>query len=109
MALLAALASTAVSPSGASCLAAAYRVRIALVGMDPFSIEVPVGARVTFVNDDPNFTHHMASACEEIDAVGPLKPQESGDTTPFTKAKTCSYYDRLSPGNPLRHGKIVVR
>jgi hypothetical protein len=89
--------------------ATAYRVTIALVGMDPVSIDVPVGARVTFINKDPNFAHYMASACPEIDAVGRLEPQQSGDTSVFAESKTCKYNDRLSPENPLRMGTIVVR
>ncbi len=89
--------------------ATGYRVTIALVGMDPVTLQVPVGKRVTFINKDPSFAHHMASACSEIDAVGRLEPQQSGDTSVFASAKTCGYYDRLSPENPLRKGTIVVR
>jgi plastocyanin len=87
----------------------AYVVRIALVGMDPFAIEIPVGSRVTFVNNDANFAHDMTSGCKEVDAVGRLEPEQSGQTAPFTTAKTCTYYDRLQPENPLRRGKITVR
>src|SRR5206468_1562166 len=86
-----------------------YLVTISLVGLDPFTLEVPVGARVTFLNNDRNFPHHLASACPEIDAVGLLQFGQSGQTAPFTSSKTCSYYDRLYPENPLRQGKIVVR
>jgi plastocyanin len=86
-----------------------YRVTIALIGLDPSSIEVPVGARVTFVNNDTNFAHHMASACSEIDAVGLLQSGQSGQTAPFTRSGTCNYYDRLYPENPLRQGRIIVR
>jgi plastocyanin len=93
----------------ATGLSGAYIVKIALISMDPASIDVPVGARVTFVNNDPNFPHHMGSACSELDAVGRLDPRQSGETAPFTASKTCNYYDRLQPDNPLRHGKIVVR
>ncbi len=87
----------------------AYVVRIAAVGMDPFSIEIPIGARVTFVNNDDNFAHDLTSGCREVDAVGRLEPRQSGQTAPFTTAKTCTYYDRLNPENPLRRGKITVR
>ena len=77
--------------------------------MDPVSIQVPVGVQVTFINKDPNFAHDMTSAaCPEVDAVGRLEPQQSGKTAAFGSAKTCSYYDRLYPENPLRHGTIIV-
>ncbi len=97
------------APVGKDTLAADYRVSIVLVGLDPFALEVPVGARVTFVNKDGRFAHDIASQCPEIDAVGRLEPGESARTAPFTSAKTCSYYDRLHPDTPLRRGKIVVR
>lgn len=113
MAILPACNASPASPSDSSNpptdSPSAYRVTIALIGIDPLSIEVPVGARVTFVNNDPNFAHHMASACSEVDAVGLLQPGQSGQTAPFNGAKTCDYYDRLAPANPLRHGTIVVR
>ena len=86
-----------------------YLVTIAIVGLDPFTLEVPVGARVTFLSRDVNFSHYFASVCPEIDAVGLLQFGQSGQTAPFTSSKTCSYYDRLYPENPLRQGKIVVR
>ena len=86
-----------------------YQVSISLIGLDPFLLDVPVGARVTFVNNDRNFSHHLASPCPEIDAVGLLQWGQSGLTAPFMSAKTCSYYDRLSPENPLRQGRITVR
>jgi plastocyanin len=86
-----------------------YRVTIALVGMDPFSIEVPVGARVTFINKDSRFAHDLASDCPEIDSMGRLEPGESGRTAEFARSKTCHYSDRLYPNSPLRRGTIVVR
>jgi plastocyanin len=86
-----------------------YRVTIALIGLDPSSIEVPVGARVTFVNNDTNYAHHMVSACGEVEASGLLQTGQWGQTAPFAGAKTCEYHDRLYPENPLRQGKIVVR
>jgi len=49
-----------------------------------------------------------SAACSEVDAVGRLEPQQSGKTAAFGSAKTCSYYDRLYPENPLRHGTIIV-
>ncbi len=86
-----------------------HRVAIVLVGLDPFTIEVPVGSRVTFVNKDAHFAHDIASSCPEVDAVGRLEPGQSGRTGIFTSAKTCRYYDRLHANTPLRRGMIVVR
>ena len=86
-----------------------YRVRIALVTMSPSSIEVPVGSRVTFVNDDAHRPHDMTSACPEIDGIGRLEPGMAGRTAIFTSPKVCTYHDRLQPTNPFRRGRIVVR
>jgi hypothetical protein len=109
MVILPACQDSPASPSNSTAPPTAYTVKVALVGMDPYSLEVPVGARVTFINNDDNFPHHFASACSEVDGVGRLEPRQSGQTAPFTTSKTCSYYDRLYPENPLRQGKIVVR
>ena len=98
-----------IAPSDSGAPPTGYRVTIAVVFLNPPSLDVPVGARVSFVNSDDNFAHHMASACSEIDAVGLLQPRQSGQTAPFANAKTCSYYDRLQPANPLRQGRIIVR
>jgi plastocyanin len=105
--LLVALMTTA--PSESSPPPARYKVTIALIFLDPPTLEVPVGARVMFVNNDQNFPHHMASACSEMDAIGLLQPKQSGQTSPFANPKTCNYYDRLQPANPLRQGTIIVR
>jgi thiol-disulfide isomerase/thioredoxin/plastocyanin len=96
-------------PQARTAAAADYRVTIALVGMDPFSIEVPVGSRVTFVNKDARFPHDMTSDCPEFDAIGRLAPGSSGQTAIFTGPKTCAYHDRLQPDSPLRRGRVVIR
>lgn len=106
---LPACATSPTAPSDSGAPPTGYRVTIAVVYLDPPSLEVPVGARVTFVNNDDNFPHHMASACSEIDAIGLLQPRQSGQTAPFANPKTCNYYDRLHPQNPLRQGRIIVR
>jgi hypothetical protein len=98
-----------IAPSDSGAPPTGYRVTIAVVFLDPPSLEVPVAARVTFVNNDDNFPHHMESACSEINAIGLLQPRQSGQTAPFANSKTCSYYDRLHPENPLRQGRIIVR
>jgi hypothetical protein len=85
-----------------------YQVTIALIALDPFVLDVPVGVRVTFRNNDPSSAHHFASSCPEIDSVGLLQFQQSGQTAPFTSSKSCGYYDLLSPENILRQGRINV-
>ena len=96
------------APSDSGAPPTGYRVTIAQIFLNPASLDVPVGARVAFVNNDDNFPHHMASACSEVDAVGLLQSRQSGQTAPFANPKTCSYYDRLQPANPLRQGRIIV-
>jgi hypothetical protein len=97
------------APSAPVAPPTGYRVTIAVIFLDPVSLDVPVGARVAFVNNDDNAPHHMTSACSEIDDVGLLQPRQSGQTAPFANPKTCSYYDRLQPTNPLRQGRIIIR
>jgi plastocyanin len=106
---LPACAPSPTAPSESAASPTGYRVTIAVVALAPATLEVPVGARVMFLNNDDNFPHHMASACSEIDAVGLLQPRQSGQTAPFANPKTCHYYDRLHPANIFRQGQIIVR
>jgi hypothetical protein len=106
--ILPACATSPTAPSDSGPPPTPYRVTIALIYLDPALLEVPVGARVLFVNNDQNFPHHMAG-CPELDAIGLLQSGKSGQTAPFANPKTCNYYDRLHPHNPFRQGRIIVR
>ena len=85
-----------------------YQVRLTAVALDPFQLEIPVGARVRFVNEGL-FARQIGSACPEIEAVGLLQPGNSRDSGIFASAKTCSYFDRLNPAQVLFQGTIIVR
>jgi hypothetical protein len=76
--------------------------------LDPFQLQIPVRARVRFVNAGI-FARQIGSACPEIEAVGLLRPGNSRETGIFASTKTCSYLDRLNPAQVLFQGTIIVR
>jgi plastocyanin len=90
------------------------RVTITANGVDPASITVPVGTRVTFVNSDA-IPHDIAGGpdpfhpdCRQIDAVGFLTPGQSRQTDPLPDARTCEYHDH-GFHSPLFNGRIVIQ
>ncbi len=93
----------------------ATTITITTAGVTPKRIEVPVGTRVTFVNNDTSF-HEMSSDphpvhtdCPEMRALGAQGPGTSRQTSAFTSAKTCTYHDHGQETNTALHGTIVVR
>ena len=90
------------------------RVTITANGVDPASITVPVGTRVTFVNNDA-IPHDIAGGpdpfhpdCRQIDAVGFLTPGQSRQTDPLPQARTCEYHDH-GFHSTLFNGRIVIQ
>ena len=87
---------------------------ITAAGVSPREITVPVGGRVTFVNND-NIPHDVAGGpdpahpdCREIDAVGFLTPGQSRQTAVLPTARTCDYHDH-GFHSTLFNGRIVIR
>jgi plastocyanin len=83
-------------------------------GPNPREITVPVGSRVTFINDD-FFPHDISGGpdpstrdCPEIDAVGFIVPGQGKQTNPFETARTCEFHDH-SFHSPLYNGRIVIQ
>jgi plastocyanin len=90
------------------------RVTITSKGVDPASITVAVGTRVTFVNND-TIPHDVAGGpdpfhpdCPQIDAVGFLTPGQSRQTDPLPQARTCEYHDHAFHST-LFNGRIVIQ
>jgi len=90
------------------------RVTITSNGVDPASITVAVGTRVTFVNND-TIPHDVAGGpdpfhpdCPQIDAVGFLTPGQSRQTDPLLQARTCEYHDHAFHST-LFNGRIVIQ
>jgi plastocyanin len=83
--------------------------------VNPQRIVVPVGSRVTFVNND-NRTHEMNSDphpnhgdCPAIDDVGFLAPGQSKQTGNLTVARTCGFHDHNQPTVAGLTGQIIVQ
>ena len=90
-------------------------ITITSAGVDKKQVEVPVGGRVAFVNNDSSF-HEMSSDphpihtdCPPLNQVGALAPGRTGVTGAFTTARTCGFHDHGEPGNANLQGSIVVR
>ena len=83
--------------------------------VSPKQLEIALGARVTFRNNDAR-THDMASDphpdhsdCPQINQVGFLNPGQSRQTGNFTTAQTCGFHDHDRDTDPNLKGTIVVR
>jgi plastocyanin len=89
-------------------------VTITPSGVDPKELRVPVGARVTFVNnnsrahDIESDPHPFHTDCPAINAVGFVRPGESKQTGIFEVERTCGYHDHLQDANRALRGTIVV-
>ncbi len=90
-------------------------ITITSAGASPLHIEVAVGSRVRFVNNDVR-SHNMTSdphpehdACPEINQVGFLSPGQSRETGNLVVAETCGFHDHDNPDNETLHGQIVIR
>jgi plastocyanin len=106
---------TTPTPAPTGSPAAAVTITITSAGVSPSQVEVPVGGRVTFVNNDSAF-HEMSSDphpihtdCPEINSVGALGPGTTRQTAAFTRARTCGFHDHGQENNTSLQGQIVIR
>jgi plastocyanin len=83
--------------------------------VSPSTLTVPVGSRVTFVNNH-NRGHEMASDphpehtdCRELNAVATVQPGQSRQTDNLTTAKSCGFHDHGEPDNAGLRGRIVIQ
>jgi plastocyanin len=80
----------------------------------PKQVEINVGQRVAFVNND-TVAHEIASNphpihtdCPPINEVGGLAPGTARLTGAFTIARTCGYHDHGMPDNASLQGTIII-
>jgi plastocyanin len=99
---------TTLAPSGPT-------ITITASGVGPKSIEIPVGSRVVFTNND-RVPHEMASdphptheICPPINEVSALAPGQSRQTGVFGSARSCGYHDHGQSDNTSLQGPIVIR
>ncbi len=96
------------SPSAAT-------VTITSAGVSPQQVEIPVGGRVTFMNNDTashemySNPHPVHTDCPPMNDVGPLSPGQSRQTGAFTVTRTCGYHDHGQPSNTALQGTIVIK
>ena len=90
-------------------------ITITANGVSPQRIIVPVGSRVTFINND-NRTHEMNSdphpthgECPAIDDVGFMTPGQTKLTGNLTVVRTCGFHDHNQPTVTARTGQIIVQ
>ena len=90
-------------------------ITITSAGANPRNIQVAIGSRVLFVNQDSR-PHWMASDphpehndCPEFDPVGTLPPGQSRETANLAVTQTCGFHDHNSPDTASLKGQVIVR
>jgi plastocyanin len=90
-------------------------ITITANGVSPQRITVPVGSRVTFINNDSR-PHEMNSDphpnhgdCPPIDDVGFLAAGQTKLTGNLTVARTCGFHDHNQPTVASLTGQIIVQ
>ncbi len=83
--------------------------------VEPKQLEIQVGSRVIFVNND-RVPHEMSSdphpsheICPPINEVSALAPGQSRQTGVFTVARSCGFHDHGQFENTSLQGTIVIR
>jgi plastocyanin len=83
--------------------------------VSPATLTVPLGTRVTFVNNhsrphdmfsDPHPEH---TDCPEFDVVGFLSPGQSKQTANLNRARTCGFHDHNEPTNTGLQGSVRIQ
>ena len=89
-------------------------ITITSAGVSPRDITVPVGSRVTFVNND-SIPHDMSSdphpehtGCPDI-TVGFIAANQSRQTNNLNAARTCTYHDHNQPTTTSLQGTIRIQ
>ena len=90
-------------------------IQITASGVSPKTIEVPLGSRVLFVNND-NREHYMHSDphpegtdCPELNQVGFLNPNQSRETGNLVEPGTCGFHDHIEFNDASLRGQITIR
>jgi hypothetical protein len=90
-------------------------ITITASGVSPQRITVPLGSRVTFVNNDSR-QHEMNSdphpthgECPAIDDVGFIAPGQTKLTGNLTVARSCGFHDHNQPAVASLQGEIIVQ
>ena len=90
-------------------------ITLTAAGANPQVISVPVGSRVTFINNDSR-SHEMHSDphpqhgdCPPIDDVGFIAAGQTKQTGTLTVTRTCGFHDHNLPDVANLRGQIIVQ
>jgi hypothetical protein len=90
-------------------------VTITSGALTPPAIEVPLGGRLTIVNDD-SVPHDMGSDphpgrenCPALNQIGMLAPGQMRTSGNLLEARTCGMHDHLRPLVPALHLRVTIR
>jgi hypothetical protein len=90
-------------------------ITIANNAASPKDIVVPVGSRVTFVNNDTR-SHDMHSDphpehtdCEPLNQIGFLNPGESRESGNLNTPRVCGFHDHALPNVAGLQGTITIQ
>jgi plastocyanin len=90
-------------------------ITITSAGANPRNIQVSLGSRVLFINNDSR-PHWMASDphpehddCPEFDPVGTLLPDQQRGTANLVTARTCGFHDHDNPNTASLRGQVIIR
>jgi len=90
-------------------------ITITAAGANPKNIQVALGSRVLFINNDsrPHWPasdpHPEHTDCPEFDQIGTLLPNQSRETGNLVVAETCGFHDHLNPDLTALRGQVTVR
>lgn len=89
-------------------------VTITSAGVSPRALNVPMGGRVTFVNNDTR-THQIMSDpnplhndCPAINEVATISAGQSHQTGTLDVRRTCGYHDHMNPGEAALQGGLMI-
>ena len=92
-----------------------FTVTITSTGASPTTLEVPLGSRILFINND-NRAHNMGSDphpdhndCPPLNQVGLLQPGQRRETGNLVVLRTCGYHDHDLPNLTSLWGTITTK
>jgi plastocyanin len=90
-------------------------ITITSSGVSPKTVEIAIGSRVRFVNNDA-FSHSIVSdphpdnnECPEINQVGFLQTGQTRETGNFVEAHICGFHDYTTPFVTEWQGTITIK
>lgn len=90
-------------------------ITITAAGVNPRNVQVTLGSRVLFINND-TIAHDMTSDphpehndCPDINQVGFLSPGQSRETGNLVVVRTCGFHDHDNPDIANLKGTITIK